>query len=699
MTVPAISTTQSVGVNLDPDTLSSLPVSAWMQTFYASGVQSEVMQWLLAQGWQIASVANDTSTVPPTPYYTVTRQGMANSAVLQSLVNTYTNAINEGRELNAKRYNNIVTNWGIFLDSCNTDLANQRNEANAFATVFLTTRESAVASIRSKIASQETALQTYVSDLWSKVDDFSVKLNDLETNYTSAAASIELHINAESTALASFLSQHETKLSGMETALTSYAALIRSDLVSLLSDHTEFVSDAETIRNVSQSQLTAHIADIAAQLSFLSSEYDAHASTIAGLLATSGTEFYVFRGSVDGLLASLLTDYATHQTTTTNLLAEANSVFSGHETDYQGALAALLSDWTAHYSVASNLLTNLGTTETARINEQFDNRLSAAGQELVDRGLYNSVLLTSINARVERERNEALSQLNDRLNREKLDNEHRLYEQKVGVRTKTIDGIDRLYSFNQEVLRYKAETLARLYSQLEDTRNRTLTAKQSVHSVRQEVLRFETEMQGNLYARINAVRTRTMEAKTVLFQLQDALQRWRMEVRQRESTMGMEAYRTAAQVHESLLRVVEDVTAKVADGVEREHAARQQVEQAEITQRDRLLTHLQDATGKVLDGKTRANQLRQSNGEFMDGGMNRLIAMQMQLEVANLDQMHKKHGHEMELYKYQIDTHNNVVLGLFGFQERRTDSYPGLEVMAQLCSQLGDSGATSWVTP
>ena len=51
---------------------------------------------------------------------------------------------------------------------------------------------------------------------------------------------------------------------------------------------------------------------------------------------------------------------------------------------------------------------------------------------------------------------------------------------------------------------------------------------------------------------------------------------------------------------------------------------------------------------------------------------------------------------QQELLRYQLDERNKLLVGLFGFMERRTDSYPDLGMMAQLASALGEGGL---VTP
>ena len=88
-------------------------------------------------------------------------------------------------------------------------------------------------------------------------------------------------------------------------------------------------------------------------------------------------------------------------------------------------------EYSNHSDTAKAFLVDLGTTETARINEQFDATLSVQVQGLADRGFYASPIETDITARNTRDRNEELAAHNDRLMREKLANEHQLYGQQV----------------------------------------------------------------------------------------------------------------------------------------------------------------------------------------------------------------------------------------------------------------------------
>jgi len=51
---------------------------------------------------------------------------------------------------------------------------------------------------------------------------------------------------------------------------------------------------------------------------------------------------------------------------------------------------------------------------------------------------------------------------------------------------------------------------------------------------------------------------------------------------------------------------------------------------------------------------------------------------------------------KQEFLKYQLDERNRTLVGLFGFVEKREDTYPGLGAMAQVSASLGESGSAAW---
>jgi hypothetical protein len=167
----------------------------------------------------------------------------------------------------------------------------------------------------------------------------------------------------------------------------------------------------------------------------------------------------------------------------------------------------------------------------------------------------------------------------------------------------------------------------------------------------------------------------------------------------RQAAQAIEVYRSEAVQRQQLLSVTEEVKGKLADAEDRKNTAQHEVYQIQTAAREGLLQQIQQATTGVIEGRARGNELRQSNGTFLSQGLHQLAALQTEIDFNNLRTQADQNAREMELMKYQVDTVNNLVVGLFGFQEKREDSYPALDLIAQLVSQMGDEGATSWITP
>ncbi|GAF88208.1 unnamed protein product, partial [marine sediment metagenome] len=271
------------------------------------------------------------------------------------------------------------------------------------------------------------------------------------------------------------------------------------------------------------------------------------------------------------------------------ILDSADSTLTAHDASSTAILALLLSDYTSHESTAEAFLVDLGSTELARINEAFDARLAEASQKLIDRGFYSSDLAEAFEERIERDRDEAIAALNDKLNREKLENEHALYQQQVNVRMQTLAGEDRLHSLQQEILRYKAESLSRRYGLLQQVRDRTLATRERIYQLQAQFDNWRVTIEGTLIARITEVRTRTLDGNDRLQALRDALVRWEAD----------NEYKLGAELANIRLKRME------ASGLE--HQSKQDVYRNEASQRDRLYGLLQASVTALLDGKQKYN--------------------------------------------------------------------------------------------
>jgi hypothetical protein len=187
-------------------------------------------------------------------------------------------------------------------------------------------------------------------------------------------------------------------------------------------------------------------------------------------------------------------------------------------------------------------------------------------------------------------------------------------------------------------------------------------------------------------------------ARTRLFEAVRAVYERHLDEIDRFAGLNLDSARLSLSARQGLFQQIEAVHGQIAEAHTRHHAAEQAVQQAEAAQRDALLSQAQGTTQSIVAGQAQANQLRQSNGEFLTNGTHRLAAMLVEAKLNALRLEQDRNAQDMELMKYQADASNNLMVGLFTFQERRDDMYPSLELIAQLVNQLGDTGA-SWISP
>jgi len=66
--------------------------------------------------------------------------------------------------------------------------------------------------------------------------------------------------------------------------------------------------------------------------------------------------------------------------------------------------------------------------------------------------------------------------------------------------------------------------------------------------------------------------------------------------------------------------------------------------------------------------------------------------------MARQEGLRGQHADNMKLMAYQLDERNKILVGLYGFVERREDVGPEFKQFAEICTSLGDSGG-GWLTP
>lgn len=398
-------------------------LGVWYTTQTVSQVPENVMGWLVAQGYEITGITQDTSTTPPTNYFALTKQGMDHVATVVELCNSYTIAANNAKFSNQARYNEIILNWSQMILSTHAQFDAQTEEQNSQAGMYLTDLDEYMTAIEELIDDSQTQIVIDAAEAKAALEYINGRLTELEEN---AAAS---------------------------------------------------------------------------------------AVTIAALLAGLGTNVNTYVAEIEAILALLDADYVSVEADLEAIKVSTGTLVNAFAVDYQSALDQLTSDYISHQSVASGLLDGLGTTELARINEEFASQLSVQLQALVSRGLSSSAIVVDVTERNHRDRDEQIQLLNDRLMREKLGNQHQLYQQQFGMRTRMLDGISQLHGIRQEVLKYQASLISTTYELLQNIRNRILAGQQAILAARDANVRLGIEVNSTLLQQLQGALTGVLGGK------------------------------------------------------------------------------------------------------------------------------------------------------------------------------------------
>jgi len=673
-------------------------LSVWWSTQTVTQVPENVMGWLVAQGYEVTGITQDTTTVPPTNYFALTREGMKPLEVLLSLCNSYTTAANEARESNQIRYNEILVNWKQMIDSSHDQFNAQTAEQNAQAGVFMTDLDSYMTAIETLIADNQTELGLEAATAKVALVEMDSRLSELETNAAANAVTINNLLTEQDTNLQTYITDYDAQLDELQQNVADHITAVLGE-----------VSSLETV-------LDEHVADYSQQFDSLLANYNFHVADIDALLANVASNVSTYVSDVNAILTALDADYQAVETDLGAIRTTAGTLVDNHVVDY-GSILALLSgdytthatetrgitdamafDYTAHSSEATGFLTGLGATELARINEQAASSLSVQMQKLVSSGLYMSTIPVDVIERNWRDRDEQIQALNDNLNRQKfdnqhklfeqqrvmrgqtMDNEHKLYEQQRAMRGQTLDGKSQLHAVQQEVLRYQASLISGVYSLLQETRNRVLSGKQAIFAAKDASERLGLEVQSRLYAQLQDVRQKTIDSADRVYQLRDVYAKW----------ANTETHRTYEQLQQIRQQFVE--------ATERQHAAKQAVTQAEISQRDILLQQLQAALTGVLGGKERFSSLLMQNANTLAEHKHKAIAQRLDTAVKRLTGWQSVADENRKLMAMQLDERNKLLIGLYSFVERREDIGPAWEDMSKTIAGLGDSGG-GWLQP
>lgn len=136
--------------------------SAWYGVETTSGYYTATeLSWLTAQGFRVYF----TDLTGPNAFYSLIRRRLFPEAALNALIEDYTAAYNEGRQLNDQRYDDLVVLYTTILDKTE-DALNANETDNA-------THEALIESI---IAAMQSAYSSYASDVTGDLDDWGTSL-------------------------------------------------------------------------------------------------------------------------------------------------------------------------------------------------------------------------------------------------------------------------------------------------------------------------------------------------------------------------------------------------------------------------------------------------------------------------------------------------------------------------------------------
>lgn len=697
-------------------------------------VPENVMGWLVAQGYQVTGITQDTTTNPPTNYFALTKEEIDPQQTLLSVCNAYTAAANEAREANEHRYNQVVTNWSQMVSTSQEQFNAQTLQQNEQAGLFFTDLDSYMTAIESLIASNQSELASDASEAKASLVVMDLRLSELEENTADSAIIIKELLLKQDASLQAYLVNYDDRLEELQQNVIEHVEKVLnevSDLGMVLGDHVDdytqqlnvlvanhtlHVADIEGLLANAAVNVNAYVTDVSAILNALDSDYQSVAADLDAVRTTAGSLVSDHVADYNAVLALLSSDYITQAAKIRSVVDFLFPDYELHAIKTRNVTDLLEDDYALHNSTAGAFLHNLGATERARIDEEAAARLSVQMQMLVSRGLYTSTIPVDVTERNWRDRDENIQMLNDRLMREKLDNQHklheqqrvmrsqtmdnehrlyeqqramrsqvidaegRLYEQQAGMRARTLDGKNQIHNVQQEVLRYQASLISGTYELLQATRNRVLSGKQAILAAKDANERLGIEVQSRLYAQLQDVRQKLIDSSDRVYQLRDVYAKW----------ANSETHRTYEQLQQIKQQFVE--------AVERQHAAKQAVTRAEMSQRDTLLQQLQAALTGVLGGKERFSNLLMQNANVLSEHKHRAIVERMNTAAQRLDGWKSVADENRKLMMYQLDERNKLLVGLYSFVERRDDIGPAWQDAARVVASLGDA-AGGWVTP
>ena len=110
-----------------------------------------------------------------------------------------------------------------------------------------------------------------------------------------------------------------------------------------------------------------------------------------------------------------------------------------------GIVSLMESDYNTYAATVDGMLDDYGDSQRTRINTKFNNELASARSGLIDRGMFNSTVWDSISVGIEREREIAITDFEDKMVLQQIASKDKLYQCKEEMRRQIMSAKDRMF--------------------------------------------------------------------------------------------------------------------------------------------------------------------------------------------------------------------------------------------------------------
>src|SRR5574343_393787 len=178
MTVPNIQPLTGTIRDISPLVRYSPYVPSWWQKSVIDRVPETSVGWLTAQGWQVVSTYTEETNGQS--FYVMSRESMNSWIILQSLLNEYTLAYNEGRSHNSIRYNDVIAMWADALSRPRNHLDTTGDISDGHIDIYVTQMDAMVSGVEDEIALAKADMTAAGTELATQLTLYLNRLNSLE---------------------------------------------------------------------------------------------------------------------------------------------------------------------------------------------------------------------------------------------------------------------------------------------------------------------------------------------------------------------------------------------------------------------------------------------------------------------------------------------------------------------------------------